>query len=143
MTKWVRAAIALLCLMGFVFVRFRESELFYDPLITFYKGYYQNSPLPEIEMSRFLASIGLRYAIHMALSLLILWVVFLEKGIIKFALILYALVFVILLGLLLYLLQFYEIGDAGAVFYVRRFLIQPLLILLLLPAFFYYRKVNS
>lgn len=143
MRKWVRAGIILLCLMGFVFVRFRESELFYDPFITFFKGYYQESPLPELARGKFILYLTLRYSIHMVLSLVILWAVFLEKDIIKFGLIVYLAVFSVLMALLLYLLNYFEIGQASLIFYTRRFLIQPLLIFILLPAFFYYRKVNS
>jgi exosortase F-associated protein len=143
MPKTVRFLIAFACFVGFAFVRFRESELFYDPLLAFFKGYYQDTPLPELNMSKLLLYIGLRYGIHMILSLVILWVTFLEKGILKFASVVYVIVFVVLLSILVYLLQTYEIGQAGSVFYTRRFLIQPLLIFILLPAFFYYRKVNS
>lgn len=143
MSKWVRVAVGLLCLMGFVLVRFRESELFYDPLLNFYKGHYHHASLPRLEMGKYFLSLMARYGIHMILSLGILWVVFLEKGIIKFATILYLIIFIILVGILFYLLSYFEIGDANSVFYARRFLIQPLLVFILLPAFFYYRKVNT
>lgn len=143
MPKTLRFAIAFGCFVGFAFLRFRESELFYDPLLSFFKGYYQDAPLPELNKGKLILHIGLRYGIHMILSLIILWVAFLEKGILKFAGLVYVIVFVVLVFILLYLIQTYEIGQGGSVFYTRRFLIQPLLIFILLPAFFYYRKVNS
>lgn len=143
MSKFVRIGIGFLCFLGFAFVRFRESELFYDPFLSFFKGYYQQAPLPELDMGKLLLNLGLRYGIHLVLSLLILWVVFLEKGIIKFALLVYAVVFIVLLSLFVYLLKNFEIGETATIFYTRRFLIQPLVICILLPAFFYYRKVNT
>jgi len=143
MSKFVRIGIGFLCFLGFVFVRFRESELFYDPFLTYFKGYYQQSPLPELDVGKLLFHIGFRYGIHLVLSIMILWVVFLEKGIVKFALLVYGLVFVLLLVVFAYLLHSFEIGETASIFYVRRFLIQPLLLCILLPAFFYYRKVNS
>lgn len=139
----LRVGIVFLCFVGFVMVRFRESELFYDPLHSFFKGYYQEASLPAIDISKLLWNIVFRYGIHMLLSLIILWVVFLEKGILKFAILFYALVFSILLGVLVYLLYSFEVGETASIFYTRRFLIQPLLIFILLPAFFYYRKVNN
>lgn len=143
MPRIVRYLVVFLCFLGFAFVRFRESELFYDPLIEFFKGYYQTADLPDINVNKLLSHIGLRYGIHMILSLIILWMAFMEKGILKFALLLYGVLFVILLAMFYYLLYSYEVGEAGGIFYARRFLIQPLLIFILLPAFFYYRKVNS
>ena len=143
MPKTFRFLIALLCFVGFAFIRFRESELFYDPLISFFKGYYQIAELPDMNMGKLLFHVGMRYTVHMILSLIILWVVFMEKGILKFALVLFGFLFVILMGVFFYLLHSYQVGEAGSLFYTRRFLIQPLLIFILLPAFFYYRKVNS
>jgi len=143
MSKGARIIIGFLCFMGFVVIRFRESQLFYDPLISFFKGYYLQSDLPEMDTIKLFLNLGIRYGIHMILSLIILWVTFLEKGIIKFATVLYVAVFIVLLVVFIYSFYSYEIGEAGSMFYVRRFLIQPLLIFILLPAFFYYRKVNS
>lgn len=143
MPRIVRYIIIFLCFFGFAFIRFRESQLFYDPLIIFFKGQYQTAQLPEMNIGKLLLHVSLRYVIHMLLSLFILWMAFMEKGIIKFAAVLYAVVFSFLLMILGYLLNTYQVGDAAGVFYTRRFLIQPLLIFILLPAFFYYRKVNS
>jgi exosortase F-associated protein len=138
MSKFGRVTIGFLCFLGFAFVRFRESELFYDPFLSFFKGYYQ-----QLDMVKLMLHIGWRYAIHLVLSLVLLWVVFLEKGIVKFALLLYVIVFLVLLSVLTYLIHSFEIGATASIFYTRRFLIQPLLLCILLPAFFYYRKVNS
>ena len=132
MSKSVRIGIGILCFLGFVLVRFRESELFYDPFISFFKGYYQQAPLPELNLRKLIFNIGLRYGIHLMVSLLLLWVVFLEKGIIKFALFLYVVAFVLLLGAFVYLLSSFQIGETAGLFYTRRFLIQPLLICILL-----------
>lgn len=143
MSNCIRLIIVSLCFIGFLFIRFCESELFYDPFISFFKGYYQSANLPEYSIWRFLFHITFRYGIHMILSLVILWMTFMEKGILKFAILLYGIAFVLLMGSMIYLLYGYEIGMAGLLFYVRRFLIQPLLIIILLPAFFYYRKANS
>ena len=143
MSKLIRVIVVFLCCISFLFIRFRESELFYDPLISFFKGYYQFSDLPEMNLGKLYFNIFLRYGIHMILSLIVLWMLFMEKGILKFAALLYGVVFILLLGGIMYLLHDYEIDSSGTLFYVRRFLIQPLILIILLPAFFYYRKVNS
>lgn len=48
----LRVFVVFLCLVGFAFIRFRESELFYDPLIAFFKSNYQKMTLPTMESWR-------------------------------------------------------------------------------------------
>ncbi len=143
MSKSIRIVLGLLCLFGFMFVRFRESVLFYDPLIDYYHGDYQNNPLPELLQGKLFLHITLRYALNYVLSMLLLWMIFMDTQILKFASLFYVIVLIILLITFYVLLQDYEYTSHVSLFYVRRFLIQPLLILLLVPAFFYARKVNS
>lgn len=143
MSKAVRILIGAMFLLGLLYVRFRESELFYDPLIRYFHGDYQNTSLPELAQGKFFVNLLLRYFINMLLSLGILWAVFTDKSILKFTSIFYLVVFVLLLPPFYYLLSRHNPSEYLPLFYVRRFLIQPLLIFLLLPAFFYYRKVNK
>ncbi|RMB56556.1 exosortase F system-associated protein [Dokdonia sinensis] len=142
MHKWLRYGMIFLCLVGFVFVRFRESALFYDPLIIFFKTDYQAQPLPEMETLKYLLNIALRFMIHMMLSLAILWLVFQEVGIVRFSLILYVAIFTVLLTVLTIMINNAGAESYRSLFYVRRFLIQPILIFILIPAFYYYRKAN-
>ncbi|SNS32117.1 exosortase F system-associated membrane protein [Dokdonia pacifica] len=139
----IRVLVVFLCLVGFAFIRFRESELFYDPLIPFFKSNYQKMTLPDMESWRLFFHIFLRYALNMFLSLVILWVAFRERGIIKFASLFYGVVFVVLIVIFSILLKTQGLGEYLPIFYVRRFLIQPILLFMLLPAFYYYRKVNN
>lgn len=139
----VRVLVVFLCFLGFAFIRFRESELFYDPLISFFKSNYQSVPLPDMEMGKLYVHLFLRYLLNTALSLGVLWIVFKEKGIIIFASLFYGVVCVLLLLVLGILFKTQESGEYLPIFYVRRFLIQPILLFMLLPAFYYYRKVSN
>ncbi|WP_299212272.1 exosortase F system-associated protein [uncultured Dokdonia sp.] len=139
----LRVFVVFLCLLGFAFIRFRESELFYDPLIQFFKSNYQRMMLPDMEMWKFYISLFFRYLINMLLSLMILWMAFKERGIVKFALLFYGIIFALLAVILSILLNTQGVGEYLPVFYVRRFLIQPILLFMLLPAFYYYRKVSN
>lgn len=143
MNKLLRALLAIVCLAGLVYVRFRESELFYDPLIAYFQGDYQNTPLPELAEGKFILNVVYRYLLNMILSFGLLWAAFLDKQIMKFASLFYGVVLIVLIVVLYILLQKYDPAFYLPLFYVRRFLIQPLLIFLLLPAFFYSRKVNN
>lgn len=143
MNKALRVLLIFLCFIAMAFIRFRESALFYDPLITFFYGDYQYDILPEIEWTQYVLNLFFRYLLNVLLSLAILWLVFRDKGILKFSSILFAIVFVALLLLFFIFWSINEQGEYNALFYVRRFLIQPLLIFILLPAFYYYRRVSS
>ncbi len=139
----LRVFLVFLCLLGFAFIRFRESELFYDPLIPFFKSNYQRMMLPDMDMVKLFLHLFLRYLINTGLSLMILWMAFRERGIIKFASLFYGVVFVVLMVVLSILFNIQEIGEYLPIFYVRRFLIQPILLFMLLPAFYYYRKMSN
>ena len=142
MHKSVKYMLVFLCFVGMALVRFRESELFYDPLIAFFKSDYRNLVLPEMHSGKWMLHLAFRYVLNAGLGLLVLWLVFKDRSILTFSGYIYGAVFVVLTLVLLWLKTSSETGEYLSLFYVRRFLIQPLLIFLLLPAFFYYRKVN-
>lgn len=132
----------LLILFGLlVLVRLFEAELFYDPLLSFFKQDYLNQKVPDAEFGKLLLHTTYRYLINTAISLLILWVAFRDRDVIKFSVVLYVLVLVILLpGMAWLIANATPESNYNILFYVRRFLIQPLFILLLLPAFYYHKQ---
>lgn len=134
--------VLLLILFGLlVLVRLFESELFYDPLLSFFKQDYLNQKVPDVALGKLLLHTGYRYLINTAISLLILWVAFRDRDVIKFSMILYALAFIILLPWMAWLVaNATPDSNYNMLFYVRRFLIQPLFVLLLLPAFYYHKQ---
>jgi len=126
-----------------VLIRAFEDTLFYDPLLEFFKMDYNTLPLPKMDIFRLLAAVALRFLINTILSLAILWFVFKDREIIKFSAILYGFLFVILFMAFIFIVYTSEGTSSHMVlFYVRRFLIQPLFLLLLLPAF-YFQKYKS
>ncbi|WGK65348.1 exosortase F system-associated membrane protein [Croceiramulus getboli] len=137
-----RILVIVLLFILLAFIRFRESVLFYDPLTEFFKGNFLNQALPEINYPKFLLHLFFRFTINSLISLLILWVAFEERGIITFAALLYGILFVLLFSVFVVLLQTSE-QEFMSLFYVRRFLIHPLFILLLLPAFYYYKRQSK
>lgn len=124
-----------------ILVRFFEGELFYDPLFSYFKSDYSNLPIPEMNSIKFIGNIVLRFFINTCISLAIIWVIFNDKEIIKLSSIIYIAFFIILFCTLIYLLFFSETKNVFAIFYVRRFLIHPILLLVLIPAF-YFQKNN-
>ena len=131
--------IIILGLVGLLaLIRMYEYRFFYDPFMYFFEQAYQSGATLDIPNRLFL-NVFFRFLLNTIISLLILWVAFRSKGIIKFATLIYAAFFIVLFPGFIYLMHHVEPNDYLAAFYVRRFLAHPLLVLILLPAFFYYR----
>lgn len=133
--------IGLFCLVGLlVLVRAFENELFYDPYLTFFQNDYLYIDSPRREVFKLTLSTTLRFLINTLVSLAILYVFFKDWTIIKFSVVVYGFSYVVLILLFLYFVTNPKQEDYFTFFNIRRFLIQPLLLLLLLPAFYYNRK---
>lgn len=128
--------------MALAFVRFFETEIFYDPFTKFFKSEYLNADAPIFKTEKLLLNISFRYWLNTFLSLLIIYVAFLDKNILKFSFLFYLIMFFILFSIFILLLKDLKPENYMNLFYVRRFLIQPILVLLLLPAF-YYQKLKK
>ena len=64
MNNSIRYIGVFICLVGIVFIRFRESVLFYDPLLQFFKGSYAQASLPDLELGRFFMATFLRFLVN-------------------------------------------------------------------------------
>ena len=120
-------------------IRFYEYRLFYDPFLSFYEDDYLHGRIPQFITSKLLLNVILRFWLNSAVSLAIIYVAFLSKNIVKFSLILYSILFLVCLSLFVFFILNIEDQHYQALFYVRRFLIHPVFVIILLPAFYYYR----
>jgi len=120
-------------------IRFFEDSLFYDPLITFFKSDYLLGIIPPMNMAELMIHLSIRYALNSAISLGIIYIAFQNRSMLKFSVILYALLYLGAVSAFIFLVLNIEREHYLALFYVRRFLIHPLFLLILLPAFYYYR----
>lgn len=125
-----------------VLIRLYEYRFFYDPFMYFFEQAFQKGEMLDFTNEMFL-NVFLRFLFNTLISLAILWVAFQNFGIIKFAALLYFLFFLVLFPLFIYLMHHVSPDDYLAAFYVRRFLAHPLLILILLPAFYYYKLTTG
>lgn len=137
-----RIVLAVVVVLLLAMVRLFESEIFYDPLLAYFKSNYMQMPLPEINYQMLFLNIGFRYWINTILSLALLYIIFKDMGMVKFISILYVLFFIILVSILLFTLS-YDDPDKMLIFYIRRFLIQPIFILLFIPGFLFQEYVNK
>ena len=136
----------LLFALGLVFclvlVRYYENVLFYDPFLEYFKGDFNHMPLPEFDVFRLILNLFFRYSLNMLLSLALIYVLFKDSTMIKFSFFLYLIAFVLLLLSFFLVIYFYDSGNNFLLFYIRRFLIQPIFVLLFIPAF-YFQKQHS
>jgi len=138
----VRIALAILFIFLLALVRAYEDSLFYDPLLNYFKSDYYNFPLPEINNFKLFIGLFFRYFLNTVFSLAIIYVLFKDIQGVKFASIMYLFFFVILVIVFFFTLSFFGEENKMVLFYIRRFLIQPIFLLLFLPAF-YYQKQNK
>ncbi|HLV70570.1 MAG TPA: exosortase F system-associated protein [Xanthomarina sp.] len=132
---------AFIVLVGLlVLIRVFEAQLFYDPYLAFFKNDYLYIDSPRQEVFKLAAFTTLRYVLNSVISLGILFVLFKDLSIIKFSVLIYALAYVVFMSLFLYFVIHPKQEDYYLFFNVRRFLIQPLMALLLIPAFYYHKQ---
>jgi len=121
-------------------IRAFAPKIFYDPFIQYFKNDYLHKAMPVFVMSKLFSNILLRYLLNFVFSLIILYVAFQKRSVIQFSIKFYAITFVI------FMLAFYLLLQTGfhkgylLAFYIRRFLIHPLFVLVLLPAFYFQQK---
>lgn len=130
--------------LALLLIRAFEKNLFYDPLLNYFLGDYKSLPIPEMDNLKLYLHVFYRFLLNSAVSLGILWFVFKNKEVLKLSAILYAVVFIILFSVFVIIISTANSETSPwGLFYVRRFLIHPVLLLLLLPAFYFQKKKIS
>jgi len=118
-------------------IRNFEDELFYDPFLDFFKGEYFTAELPSFDHFKLFLGLSFRYLSNTMISLAMLYVIFKQMDLIKFAGFLYCIFFIVLIISFFVIVYCYSPDKSRMLFYVRRFIIQPIFLLLFLPAFYY------
>ena len=133
--KWLLVA---LCILGLVGVRVLESKIFYDPFLDYFAN-TGNSAFPQFEWGRLIGSHIFRFLLNLIFSLGIVHFLFLNKKWTFQAMVLITLSFILFFPIYLYSVYTeFSFGNLFS-FYIRRFVIQPLPVLLIVPLF-YHRK---
>jgi len=142
MNKFLKSILLLLLFSMFFVIRAFQNQLFYDPLINYFKNDYLYTDIFNIDVWRLVKNIFFRYTLNSLLTLGVIWVLFQKKDYFKFVGFFLMFAFMILIISFVFLVR--DDFESGYLlpFYIRRFLIHPLFLLLLLPAF-YYQKLNK
>ena len=137
-----RLALLVLLFLLLAAIRAYEDTLFYDPFLNYFKSNYAILPLPKTNNLQLFFGLSFRYFFNTMLSLAMIYTLYQDSTMIKFASALYLLFFVILVIMFFMVLFYFGEANKMALFYIRRFLIQPIFLLLFVPAF-YYQKQNK
>ena len=138
--KYFKYFFATVLIVLLVLIRLFEFEYFNDGLIHFFKHDYLTEKLPWAPLNTVVLTDSIRYWLNAVISIMILNLFFWQKDLNKFLALIYTVAFLVLIALFIYFLKHYEAGNYLGLFYVRRFLIQPLLLFILLPALLYQQQ---
>ena len=139
MTIYLRFIYLLILFLLIVLIRYFENILFYDPYLDFFKNDYLYIDSPRQETLKLVLNTSFRFLLNTLFSLGILYVVFKSKSVIKFSIFIYFLGYLFLLAAFLFFVVNPRQEDYYLFFNIRRFLIQPIILLVLLPAFYYHK----
>lgn len=126
-----------------VAIRAFEDFLFYDPFSAYFKNDYLHLAFPEYDGFELFLNLFFRYFLNAILSLGIIYVLFNDSELTRFTTVLYGILFAILIFGFFGILAFSDHENNFALFYIRRFLIQPLFLLLFVPAFYYQSRISK
>lgn len=130
------------CLIGLIAIRGYEEYWFYDPFLVYFKNDYLNLPFPEFDGIKLFLSLTFRFFLNTFFSLLILYLLFKDLEILKFLSLLYTISFVLLTSIFFIIVLFWDESSNFLLFYIRRFLIQPLFLLLVVPAIYFQKRAQ-
>lgn len=139
--KW-RSLTFIVLVVLLVMVRVFENELFYDPFLDFFKKDFENLTLPAVDHATLALGLFMRYGFNSLLSLLLIYIVYQDFDLVKFISVVYAFLFVVLMLCFFIVLLNAIPNQNWILFYIRRFLIQPIFLLLFFAGI-YYQKRNS
>ncbi|WP_411811469.1 exosortase F system-associated membrane protein [Chryseobacterium scophthalmum] len=131
--------LAIVGICGLVSVRILEDQIFYDPFLNYFHEADYQIAFPHFAWGKLIISHVFRFALNLFFSCIIIHFLFKNKEWTIQGAILILIIFAITFPIYLYCISDkFEIGRLFS-FYMRRFVIQPLILLLIIPLF-YYRK---
>lgn len=126
---------------GLFGVRMLEDQIFYDPFLSYFHEANKNISFPGFEWGKLVLSYVFRFILNLFFSCVIIHFLFKNKEWTIQGALLMTIVFAITFPIYLYCV--YDRFDVGYLFsfYMRRFVIQPLILLLIVPLFYYRKQI--
>ena len=135
MQKTFKYGTVFLLFVALILVRNFATKLFYDPLSVYFKDAYLREGIPKIDYFLYFKNIFYRYLVNAVFSVAILYLLFKRREVLVFSVWFYAIGFLVLSSVFFLVLK-EGATDYKLIFYIRRFLIHPVFLLLLIPAFY-------
>lgn len=129
--------------LGLISVRLLEDRLFYDPFLNYFHEANKNFIFPQFEWGKLIIGHLFRFVLNLFFSCLIIHFLFKNKEWTLQGALLITIIFAITFPIYLYCI--YDRFDIGYLFsfYMRRFVIQPLILLLIVPMFYYRKQIGA
>lgn len=138
--NWV---LVILGVLGLVSVRILEDRIFYDPFLNYFHEANKNIPFPSFEWEKLISGYLFRFILNLLFSCVVIHFWFKNRQWTIQGAILITIIFAITFPIYLYCIyDRFEIGYLFS-FYMRRFVIQPLILLLIIPMFYYRKQINK
>ncbi|MBB4806660.1 exosortase F-associated protein [Chryseobacterium defluvii] len=136
--NWLLVIAGISGLMG---VRMLEDKIFYDPFLEYFHEADKTMAFPSFEWGKLIVSHLFRFVLNLLFSCMIIHFLFKNKEWTVQGALLITIIFIITFPIYLYCIaNGFEIGYLFS-FYMRRFVIQPLILLLIIPMFYYRKQV--
>ncbi len=131
-----------LLLAMLVAVRWFELDIFYDPLLAYFRSDYTDLPIPVFNPTLLFLSLGFRYILNSAISIAIIHLIFRNADLTKFSIMLFLILMALLMIAMATVLCYFS-DEKMFIFYIRRFLIQPIFLILFIPAFYFQQRAEG
>jgi len=137
MKSYQKIVLSIFLLILFLIIRAYETYFFYDPLMAYFKNDYLYKYVENLDLWRLTINMLFRYSLNSTISLGFIWVLFERKDYFKFSFFFFVFAFILLVLVFNFLIK--DGFEEGYLlpYYIRRFIIHPLFLLILLPAFYY------
>lgn len=128
-------------IFGLIGVRMLEDKMFYDPFLHYFQESKYNLVFPDFDWGKLVMSHLFRFVLNLIFSCVIIQFLFKNKTWTIQAAALISIVFGITFSI--YLFCLYDRFETGYLFsfYMRRFVIQPVILLLIVPLFYYRKQI--
>lgn len=131
----------ILGIFGLISIRMLEDQFFYDPFLYYFHEANKHAEFPTFEWMKLVLNYIFRFLLNLIFSAIVVHFIFKNKEWTLQAIILMLIVFAITLPIYLYCIHTkFEVGYLFS-FYMRRFVIQPLTLLLIIPLFYYRKQI--
>lgn len=138
--NWILVIIGV---FGLISVRILEDKIFYDPFLTYFHEANKNLPFPDFEWGKLIPGYIFRFILNLLFSCIVIHFWFRNKQWTIQGAVLITIIFAITFPIYLYCIyDRFEIGYLFS-FYMRRFVIQPLTLLLIIPMFYYRKQISQ